>query len=85
MDRRDFIKCTMGTLGSAMGISTVKADVLQGVSGEMPKPPVEIDWDCAAKGTEGTVVEIIRFDNLINSKTQLPLRMKRTESGLEIA
>jgi len=62
MNRRNFIRFTMGALGSAMGISALKADVLSGVSGEMPKPSEELGWDCASKGTEGTVTELDESD-----------------------
>ena len=38
MKRRNFLKITMGTLGSAMGIAAVKADVI-GPDITMPTPP----------------------------------------------
>ena len=81
MKRRDFLKITMGAFGSAMGIAVAKADVLQGVSQEMPKPAEPVTFGpCSA--THGTPTE---FSGVIDSDILKAIsEMQRTLDNADV-
>jgi len=74
MKRRNFLKYTMGAMGSAMGIAAAKADVLQGVSQELPKPAEPTSFGpCDA--THGTVS---KFKGVDDEMLQMLVDAKKT-------